>query len=477
MLKKNDPFIVDNENPFKDDCLDRKVTIQNLTNLLKSLTQPFVLSIEAPWGTGKTTYIHMWRKFLSNQNHPSLYFNAWESDYSGDPLIAFLGEMNKLLKEEKLKGKKGAYSQSLQNLQNIGIGIAKNTLPIAVQVLTHGLVSKELAEKMPELLKGSEDSISDFLSDLAKDGMKSYESGKNDINKFKLELEKFARLIQENEQKSPLVIFVDELDRCRPTYAIDLLERIKHLFNVKGVVFILSVDRKQLENTVESIYGANIDSDGYLAKFIDLRFTLPEVKTSNYVKYLTNRYHMNEVFQKWGGTFDSSLFQEQLIKYFDIYHLSLRTQEQVFTLMNIVLRVTPSKHYLLPNLLPLLLILKVADPTTFDAFVNKMVTPGAIFETMPNSNLKNDLLNDSEGGLLEGLLAKYLCTPAQQAQMKQNYKEILDTGVNAGSSPYTAEHLRGFVMFIEGEAYTGNPIAFLNYYVKQINILDEIRIP
>jgi hypothetical protein len=85
--------------------------------------------------------------------------------------------------------------------------------------------------------------------------------------------ERSIRCLQKNG--NPLVVIVDELDRCRPLFAIGLLEKIKHLFEIPGIIFVLGVDRTQLGHSIKSVYGQEMDVDGYLRRFIDLEFLLP----------------------------------------------------------------------------------------------------------------------------------------------------------------------------------------------------------
>jgi predicted KAP-like P-loop ATPase len=88
------PIEIPSETPFVNDELDRQAEIKNLTELLVNIETPLVFTIDAKWGSGKTTFIKMWQADLSNQEIFSLYFNAWETDFAEDPLIAFLGELN-----------------------------------------------------------------------------------------------------------------------------------------------------------------------------------------------------------------------------------------------------------------------------------------------------------------------------------------------------------------------------------------------
>src|SRR5438034_2702502 len=87
MLKKLTELEVTADSPFANDALERKGAIEKLTNLIESTEQPFVLSIEAPWGWGKTTFTRMWKAHLESKDQVCLHFNAWENDFVDDPLV------------------------------------------------------------------------------------------------------------------------------------------------------------------------------------------------------------------------------------------------------------------------------------------------------------------------------------------------------------------------------------------------------
>lgn len=87
-------------------------------------------------------------------------------------------------------------------------------------------------------------------------------------------MKKILKKICENKK---IIIMVDELDRCKPTFAIELLEVIKHLFDVENMVFIFALDIKQLSYSVQSVYGTGIDSTGYLCRFFDYISKLPKI--------------------------------------------------------------------------------------------------------------------------------------------------------------------------------------------------------
>ena len=88
MRFKPKPIQVPAEEPFKEDLLSRKQSAEVLTDLVSSLAEPFVLAIDSPCSTGKTTFLKMWVQHLRNQGFHCLYFNAWESDFTESPLVS-----------------------------------------------------------------------------------------------------------------------------------------------------------------------------------------------------------------------------------------------------------------------------------------------------------------------------------------------------------------------------------------------------
>jgi hypothetical protein len=364
MLTKHSEIEITTENPFANDKLQRQKIIENLTLLVQSTSQPFVISIEAPWGQGKTTFIKMWKAHLENVGHICLYFNAWESDFVEDPLIAFIGELSNAIDAKNTKGKLGG---QLKKLQNIGGKIVKRALPLTIQIATQGLLTQENVKKVSDTLFSSGDEIANFASELAEEKIKQYDSDKKGLVEFKKQLSALAASLSDDKnKKSPLIFFIDELDRCRPDFSISLLERIKHVFSVNNVVFILGIDRDQIEQSIKSIYGQGMNADGYLRRFIDYGFRLPSPSSEKFCEFLYTRFVMDEIFKtQRNGREQQDTFLRLVSKFSLLYGFSLRTIEQYFTEMNLVLRTIPTDHFLFSEMIAFLLAIKIHDHTLY----------------------------------------------------------------------------------------------------------------
>lgn len=335
LLRKNTEIEVDREDPFANDCLGLKEVAAGLTSLVESAEQSFVLSVEAPWGYGKTSFVTMWKADLESRGHPCVLFNAWETDFVEDPMVALLGELELRLSDLIKQDEKGEVLW--QSVRDAGAMVVRKAPGVVASFATLGAV------------KGKD--LEEIWTAYATHGIEGYESAKSSLGKFKKLLQDFSESVVEWEaKKPPMVIFVDELDRCRPDFALQVLERIKHLFSVGRIVFVLSLDRKQLSESAKSLYGAGMEVDGYLRRFIDLSFRLPEPDREAFVEMLFGSFGLNELEYPHGS---ASTLRRILVEYARRFRLSLREVEQVFTHLNVALRIGAegSTYFFLPYLL------------------------------------------------------------------------------------------------------------------------------
>src|SRR5260221_312757 len=199
MELKLPPLEVPAADPFKFDALSRKESIQALSTFIGAVTPPFTLAIDSPWGTGKSTFIRMWKAHLELQNYLCLYFDAWSTDFANDPLVAFLGELDEL--SRRIHPKSIAH---LQRAKKIATVLAKRALPAVGKIATGGLLDvDELAEK----------ALSEIASDAIKDLVDVYTAEKDLILRFRESLTKTIAELQAKGKQPRLIIFLDEVDR------------------------------------------------------------------------------------------------------------------------------------------------------------------------------------------------------------------------------------------------------------------------
>lgn len=357
-LGKCQPIEIDADNPFKNDALGRKENIENLTQFITSFEQSIVLCIDGGWGQGKTTFIKMWQQYLKNLHIPTIYFNAWESDYTDDALIALIGEISLSLEKLKVQDKTKA-EKIIAPIYKYAAKFAKAVAPsaanLSIKAISGGLTNAdELAKTLGALGES-----------LVKEQIKKYEESRKTLSKFKEELSKLAQCYTGGDKQKPLVIFIDELDRCRPNFAIEVLEKAKHLFNVDNIIFVLATDKTQLGHSIRAVYGQGLDVNGYLRRFIDFDYLLPESKKP-YIFYLIYKFSLKQYFPKIKTyVYEPMLFLMSIV---NKYKLTLREQEAFCNIFNIVVRT--KINFSLENLknlflLIFLIILKLKFPDIY----------------------------------------------------------------------------------------------------------------
>ena len=262
---------IPDDDPFRYDCLGRKESVDALTRIVSRIEGPCVLALDAPWGYGKTTFLRMWEGWLRQEAQGFSVvacFNAWETDFTNCPFLALTSELTNELESCIETAIVEKFKDAAQQAQKV-LRVASALAPL-VELLQPGtgMVVGAASSTLAAAMSGEADT-------------NSYQEPKEAITNFK---ERLGELAQGLEK--PLVVMIDELDRCRPSYAVELLEVAKHLFAVDNVVFVLAVNLGDLAHSVNALYGAEFCAEGYLRRFFDLHFRLPEHNREDFMQAL-----------------------------------------------------------------------------------------------------------------------------------------------------------------------------------------------
>ena len=296
---------------FLNNTIGRNGDVWDFCRILDGIEGRFSIAIDSSWGSGKTFFIKQSKMLLdalnpnivindsthkdsiirtcnriSNGYHVELqpqvcvYYDAWKNDNDVDPIISIVYS---ILTEMDTN----FHFSSESKIFSIALAIAdcvtgKNIKAIFDSTKTSSIFDSIHSEKS---LEGE---ISDFLDSLL--------------------LEKGQRLI----------VFVDELDRCKPTYAVQVLERIKHYFCNDRITFVFSINAKELEHTISNYYCTDFDSGRYLDRFFDLRIDLPKPNESSFYRSIgfnDSRYWFDAICDAFIKTYNLSMREQ--IRYFD----------------------------------------------------------------------------------------------------------------------------------------------------------------
>lgn len=277
---------------YINNILERNPYIHNFISMLLNIEKGGVIAIDGEWGSGKTYFVHQvkWLLDCTSKNidgevesvlsrivpkldnikshkYKAFYYDAWKYDKSNNPFFTLLRTMILAFGGiDYFNQKKGFIESLLKSASHIVKGIT----PIDVESIFNGI--KEFS--------GINDTTP--LSEL------------EFIEQMDSQVNSFLDYICEG-QYDKLVVFIDELDRCRPSFAVELLEIIKHYFNNDKLIFVLSTNLKEFQYCIKHYYGEGFDGWKYLDRFIDIRITLPKITVEEYCKYLWNNLYNDRI--------------------------------------------------------------------------------------------------------------------------------------------------------------------------------------
>ena len=320
-------------------------------NIIKLLTSPIDLSpmvIDGGWGTGKTEFCQKLIRLMEQQqlSYQPVYIDAFRSDHSGEPLLALLAEIIKTCTPEDTDGQpseRKRLTREISKLVKFGIKTGANAL-------SHYFLKQsmdDLAEKFRQITSDEQEAknvaetvtdvaakITDYTIDATVEALleEQIEAEKN--------LETLKACLTELAADKPIILFIDELDRCRPDYAVDMLEVIKHVFDIENVKVVLVTNTKQLRAAINHRYGAEVDAQKYLDKFLKYNFALPDkvVAQTEQDRVWVSIYHFERLIKDSGieevsgyGVMEcinemirrnnlSLRETERLVRFLEIYH-------------------------------------------------------------------------------------------------------------------------------------------------------------
>ena len=299
---------------IREDALDRNADLNSFCQLLSHSNSMNSIALDGRWGSGKTFFVKQCALLINAKNSLSnidkdiaesilkvakqsnsfegltdnkllaVYFDGWENDSNEDPILALI---YRIVQQLDLKTNGFDLNHLAHILGTIGDAITGRPITSVFECLNERNIFDEI---------------------------RKHEDLKTTIKKF------FEEILFEKAEQ--LIIFVDELDRCRPSYAVRLLERIEHYFINDRITFVFSVNLEQLQHTIKNFYGDDFDACRYLDRFFDLRLSLPPINTTKYYNYLnlSNNIVGDRVLMRIQQTFNMSI--REFCKFYDLVKVS-----------------------------------------------------------------------------------------------------------------------------------------------------------
>ncbi|WP_349363826.1 MAG: P-loop NTPase fold protein [Roseitalea porphyridii] len=244
------------------------------------------INLNAPWGFGKTFFLKRLQADLQRAEHRVAMVDAWRDDHAEDPLFAVMSGVFAAFEEDKGASKR-IISELKNNAGKLTVRMARGAITRVLEAVIGKKDAEGVIDDFGRIVAGA---VDDVAGEYAEAALASFDKGRQAISDFR---DGIAQLVGTLD-KPPLFILIDELDRCRPTYAVALLERLKHMFDMPGVVFVVATDTGQLVHTVKAVYGADFDAQRYLMRFFDRAYQFGEPPLEEFVESVWKRIGLDD---------------------------------------------------------------------------------------------------------------------------------------------------------------------------------------
>ena len=389
-----------------NDTINRNKDIVYFYNILQAQESASAIAIDGRWGSGKTFFVRQ-TKMVINALNPSstmdeetkakatirlpfpkengekencsiaVYYDAWENDNDTEPVLSLIYEITKQLSID--------FSLSDISIVKTAGAIVEAIAGHSVNGIKDALTSKDPFTKFREQ-KDMEQKIKDFFTGILA------------------------------ERGNRLVLFIDELDRCKPTFAVHFLEQIKHYIYDDRITFVFSVNLEQLQHTIKHYYGADFDSCRYLDRFFDLRIALPPANMDKFYGEigLESRYYVDIMTRRIIKLFNLEL--REITRFYSqvkaaVYEPTHDSNKYDFTFPD-----EKGRHIILMYIVPLLIGLKIADISKYDQFINGH----------DSGPLKRLLDVDKDNGLLRNMLNQDESYTQEEGKRLITFDEMID---------------------------------------------------
>ena len=344
------------------DLLKRNKDLVRFYDLILAQEGASSIAIDGRWGSGKTFFVKQSMLLINAKNPMSdmddekkasivyvlpfpkknedvpenydvaVYYDAWENDNDTDPVLSLVYEIIKQL--------------------GINYDFDDNSSVF------------KLSGAILEALTGR--NIKDIIENLKSENpltkIKEEKDLHENIKKF------FTELLVERGNR--LVVFIDELDRCKPSYAVNLLERIKHYLCDERITFVFSVNLDALQHTIKHYYGNTFDACRYLDRFFDIRLSLPPAdKTAFYREMgLDSSYVLEKISRKVIDTYNMEL--REATRFYRQVKTAAYEPTHNSKKWNFAFPEGKGKQFLLMYITPILVGLKMVNISLYNDFVN-----------------------------------------------------------------------------------------------------------
>ena len=378
---------IPHDDPFANDLMLTHVRADALANLIERARTPYVISIDAEWGDGKTTFLNMLTQHLKNEKFGVISFNAWEDDFTNNPITTLAGQIVKQTKSFGQESLSKKATKLAKEAATIAFEVGAAAIPAAITGNVPGVIGKTVTFILRTArLLGKNDPIA------------KYDATTQGIGKFKKALAETAAEVALKHEGKPMVVAIDELDRCRPDFAISFLETVKHFFDTPNTVFVITTNLEQMAETVKAVYGQHFAAEEYLDRFFDLPCKLAHANKDRFIsdriKDIKSHWIGLEVIRPSELNFgsrprsqksipeDMQAATELLKEYCERSRISLRRIDKIANRIRLILDLLEYQHSEAVVAITIVSIIRDGDPATYKRILDGSATEDDITSAM-----------------------------------------------------------------------------------------------
>lgn len=365
---------------LKEDLIDRNEELCYFVSLLNQIDENCSIGIDGQWGSGKTFFVKHTKMILDSYNkfssvyadsqadeikktitsvlgnnlnedsmqlHISVYYDAWLNDNTTDPALSLVYSIIKTMPDD--------YKDFLKKTSYKADSMIKS-----IRTVTDMFAPEKIKIPASFVLEFAENFLKATQKDDLLHPIRNQESIQMSISNF------LDCLLEERGNR--LVIFIDELDRCKPSFAVQLLEQIKHYFTNERITFVFSINSKELQHAIKQVYGNDFDACRYLDRFFDYRISLPPANIEKYCQEFVS----SDIFY---SDYLFSLVYKAIIQK---YELSLREIERFSRMSRIAIqkiicdgsKYKSARWFCESTMVPLMIVLSMTNSNALNDFVN-----------------------------------------------------------------------------------------------------------
>lgn len=467
---QDNEFVEKNE-PFKNDLLGRKDIAQLWQDTLLKSGKHFVMAVDASWGMGKSYFARNWECKLLHDDYKVCYIDAFEYDFTDDPFMTITSNLIEAFEFTEL--------EEVSNKLNTFFRAFKGHLGAAVPALVGGVI--KIVSNIPQIggIADIGSSLTNAASNAVKDAKNKSMNPADEVLQSDLSYnaamtqfkDKLKELIKKQNSDKPFIVIVDELDRCKPTYAIEFLEKLKHLFDIPNIIFILFINEKELANAISHTYGVN--GKDYLGKFIQVsaNLSLKNSANDNIRDYFLKYTHASNEYID----IDNNNYFFEIISIFKtlqtIYPtLSLREIDNIVKCADII----NIKGVFNLGLFYILKVIQLKDKKFYEALSEPIILNNQYDIVMPN--LLKDIDNiEFKYGKIIGCFILLCYHIGTSSNPFQEYKHLSATTNNKNLEKLLQKHGYIFTGMTTYEEYLCQLVALADLNINNTGVIYEMQ--